>query len=110
MGSKISCMGDCMNCMGDCQGNKNVDREKRYGPTRWQDADDTSPEKSSVFRTKDMEISLELLEIENQIDELVGKNNPTAENTRELKRLIEFKELKTKELNNSNASSQCLWK
>lgn len=105
MGMKLSC------CMGDCNGNKNVKQDNQGSPTRWQDIVNTAtPEKSSIFRTRDMEISLELLEIENQIDALIANDNPNEENTKELKRLIEFKELKTKELNNCNATSECLWK
>ena len=103
-------MGSKLSCMGDCNGNSNIKRQNQCGPTRWQDIASVTPEKNSVFRTKDMEISLELLEIENQIDELIENNDTSEENTQELKRLIEFKELKTKELNNCNANSECLWK
>ena len=80
--------------------------------TRWEDAGDltgTSPQKP---RTRSMEISLELMEIESQISKLVSKkeNERTEEDLEELKRLIHYKELKTKELNNSNArTSGNLW-
>ena len=100
-------MGSKLSCMEDCNGNKNINGGTiQDGPTRWQDiASNATPEKNVCIKTMiTMNISSELLEIENKINELIAKNNPNEENTRELKRLIEFKELKTIEFNNCNVN------
>ena len=93
-------------------GNSMTLMSNNNGPTKWEDVGDltgTSPQKT---RTQSMEISLELMEIETQISRLITKNEKerTDEDLKELKRLIEYKEFKTKQLNNPNArTSGKLW-
>ena len=87
-------------------------QNKCSGPTRWEDAGDISVTVPKQPNTKIMEISLELTEIESQISKIISKdeNTRTKEDLEELKRLIEYKEFKTKELNNSNGrTSGTLW-
>lgn len=105
MGSKIS-------LPGDCRGKKKSRQIKQKGPTRWQDAGDTSVSSTRQTRTLSMEITLELMEIENKISYIISidESKRTKEHLKELKRLIEYKELKTKELNNPNATTtEKLW-
>ena len=82
------------------------------GPTKWEDAGDLSGTSPQKTRTASMEISLELMEIESQISQLISKKEKdrTDDDLKELKRLIEYKEFKTMQLNNSNArTSGKLW-
>ena len=101
-------MGNKISLPGDCRGKKKSKKIKQRGPTRWQDAGDTSVSSTRQTRTLSMEISLELMEIDNQIRNIISidKSKRTDEDLKELQRLIEYKELKTKELTNPNAMSE----
>ena len=100
-------MGNKISLPGDCRGKKKSRNMKRTGPTRWQDAGDMSERfVTQKRRTLSMELSLELMEIENQIQRIISldENKRTKEHLKELKKLIKYKELKTKEYNNPNGS------
>lgn len=100
-------MGNKISLPGDCRRKKKSKNMKRTGPTRWQDAGDMSGIGMQKRRTLSMELSLELMEIENQIQHIISldKSKRTKEHLKELKRLIKYKELKTKEYNNSNGTT-----
>jgi len=100
MGSKIS-------LPGDCRGKKNKNRRRNKVPTRWQDVTDTLTPRRKV-RTISMEISLELMEIESQIENIISidENKRTQEDLKNLEYLIEYKQSKSKELTNPNATSE----
>lgn len=100
MGSKIS-------LPGDCRGKKNKNRSKDKGPTRWQDVSDSATPRNKV-RTRSMEITLELMEIENQIEDIISidEKKRTEEDLKKLESLIEYKEFKSNELTNPNATSE----
>lgn len=91
---------------------KMFSKKDNFVPTKWQEAGDltgTSPQKT---RTASMEISLELMEIESQISQLISKKEKdrTEDDLKELKRLIDYKEFKTMQLSSPNArTSGKLW-
>tara|TARA_A100001015_G_C14683131_1_gene591544 strand:- start:47 stop:364 length:318 start_codon:yes stop_codon:yes gene_type:complete len=104
-------MGNKISLPGDCRGKKKSKQIKQKGPTRWQDAGDTSVSSTRQTRTLSMEITMELMDIESKISYIISidDNKRTKDHLKELKRLIEYKELKTKELNNPNATTEKQW-
>ena len=55
-----------------------------------------------------MEITLELMEIENQIEDIISidEKKRTEEDLKKLESLIEYKEFRSNELTNPNATSE----
>lgn len=104
-------MGNKLSLPGDCKRKPKIRKRKQKGPTRWQDVSDTSTSITEQVRTRSMEISLELMEIESQIEMIVSidEKERTEEHLVELNRLIEYKELKSKELKDPNATER-IWK
>ena len=100
-------MGNKISLPGDCRGKKKSSRRKAKGPTRWQDLSGDTSSFRRKHRTRSMEISLELMEIEHQIENIISidKSKRTDEDLKELQSLINYKELKTKELNDPNVMS-----
>lgn len=91
---------------------KMLSKKDNFVPTKWQNVGDLSGTMPEQTRTSSMELSLELMEIESQISQLISKNEKerTEDDLKELKRLINYKELKSKQLNHPNArTSGKLW-
>ena len=99
-------MGNKISLPGDCRRKKKIRNTKQTGPTRWQDVSDSATPRNKV-RTRSMKISLELMEIENQIQHIISldESKRTKHHLKEVKELIKYKELKTKEYNNPNGTT-----
>tara|TARA_Y100001980_G_C14431792_1_gene220145 strand:+ start:205 stop:528 length:324 start_codon:yes stop_codon:yes gene_type:complete len=106
-------MGNKVSFLGNCKGKKQVKKRKRRDSrtTPWQNVDDTSGGETRRTRTKSMELTLEMIEIENQIENIImiDESKRSKEDLKELKRLIAYKELKSSGMNKLNETTDQLW-